>query len=70
MSFSQKPKKFMENLENEVLIRKKRYSPFYFKSLDFKDDAFEKERDQEEKSFQLRKNTDFNNGIRLGWFML
>ena len=62
--------KDQQNFENKVLIRKKRYNPFFFVSLDIKDGAFEKERDQEEKSFQLRKNTEFNNGIRLAWFML
>ena len=65
----------MENLENEVLSRKKRYSPFYFMPFDIKDGAFEKqehekEGDLEEKSFQLEKNAEFDNGIRLGWFML
>ena len=60
--------KDQQNFENEVLSRKKRYSPFSFMSLDIKDGAFEKqeqekERDQEVKSFQLRKNAEFNHGL-------
>ena len=57
----------MNEDQNEILSRQKRYSPFYISSLNFKDSAFEKqeeERDQEEKSFQLRKNANFNNGLR------
>ena len=59
----------MENLENEVLNRTKRYNPFFFIPLDIKEGAFEKqeqekERDLEEKSFQLRKNVEYTNGLR------
>ena len=59
----------MKQVQNEILHRQKRYSPFYIRSYDFKDSAFEKqeqekERDQEENSFQLRKNDNFNNDPR------
>ena len=59
----------MKQDQNEILNRQKRYSPFYIRSLNFKDSPFEKqeqekEKDQEENSFELRKNADFNNGLR------
>ena len=59
----------MKQDQSEILSRAKRYSPFYSMSLNFKDSAFqkqkqEKESDQEEKSFQLKENPKFNNGLR------
>ena len=62
-------KKDQQNFGKEMANRKKRHSPFFFKSLKFQDSSFEKlEQEKKEKqreiSVQLRKNAIFNNGLR------
>ena len=62
-------KKDQQNFVNEMVNRKKRHSPFFFKSLEFQDSTFEKQerekkQKQKEMSLQLRKNAKFNNGLR------
>ena len=52
-----------------MVNRKKRHSPFFFKSLEFQDSSFEKHEEEKKKkqneiSVQLRKNAKFNNGLR------
>ena len=59
----------IQNLGKEIISRKKRHSPFFFKSLEFQDSTFEKQerekkQKQKEMSVQLRKNAKFNNGLR------
>ena len=58
-----------QNFGKEMVNRKKRHSPFFFKSLEFQDSSFEKHEEEKKKkqneiSVQLRKNTKFNNGLR------
>ena len=56
-------KKDKQNFSNEMVNRKKRHNPFFFKSLEFQNSSFAKH-EQREISAPLIKNAIFNNGLR------